>query len=223
MSFRTLAVALGLLAPCAPATALGHEGNPSFRSEIRDVVPEVGDVRVEVLDYDDSLRLTNAGEETVVVEGYDGEPYVRIRPDGAVEVNRRSPSHYLNDDRFADVEVPRSADAGADPEWELVDRSGQYAWHDHRIHYMARGTPSQVTDEGERTRIFDYAVPLEVGDQRAELRGTLWWVGPQDEVRLAPIVGLVAAILLGAGLVVVLRRRRRRSAGERSAPPGEAW
>ena len=63
-------------------------------------------VEIEVLNYDDRLLLTNKSDETVLVRGYEREPYIRISGDGTVQVNKRSPSFYLNEDRFAQVEVP---------------------------------------------------------------------------------------------------------------------
>ncbi len=151
-----------------PAPALAHEGNPDYRSEITGFDPPAPGVEVEVLNFDDSLQLRNEGDETVVVDGYQGEPYVRISPDGTVEVNERSPSFYLNQDRFAEASVPDSADPDAPPDWQLVDESGQYTWHDHRSHYMGSGTPPQVSDESLRTKVFDYAIPLRVGSTDTE-------------------------------------------------------
>jgi hypothetical protein len=213
---RTLWLA-GVAALLLPASALAHEGNPNFRSEIQAVEPELPGVTIQVLDFDDSLQLDNRGDETIVVEGYEGEPYVRIAPGGRVEVNTRSPSHYLNDDRFAETDVPASADADANPEWELVDESGQYAWHDHRIHYMSRGTPPQVTDESERTHVFDWEVPLRVGGKPATIRGELIWVGTDDGAPALPFVLLGAFVVVSGGVAVVRARRKR------GASPRESW
>ena len=115
-----------------------------------------------------------------MVEGYRGEPYVRIAADGTVAVNHRSPTYYLNDDRFAEgVEVPAGATPKATPDWREVDRTGRYAWHDHRIHWMAHTVPPQVKDEGRRTKVFDWKVPLTVGGRPATIHGRLIWVGEQ--------------------------------------------
>jgi hypothetical protein len=216
------AAALALAVLPAPQAA-AHEGNPNFSSEITRIAPPADGLEVEVVNFDDSLRLENDTGETVVVEGYDGEPYVRITGDGAVSVNRRSPSYYLNEDRFARVEVPASADPEAPPQWEQVDGSGQFSWHDHRIHYMAEGTPPQVDDPDARTKVFDYAVRLEVDGRPTRLLGTLTWVGDAGGgFPVAPFAGL-GALALGALVAVVLLRRRGAPAADADRATGEAW
>jgi hypothetical protein len=187
---------------------VAHEGNPDFRSEIERIEPSVDGVAVEVLNYDDSLRLTNKSGETVVVLGYDGEPYVRILGDGTVEVNTASPAYYLNRDRFADVDVPDDLDERTPPSWVVIDKTSQYSWHDHRAHYMATGTPPQVKDEGQRTKVFDYEIPIRVADDPGAIRGTLFWVGHDDGFPIAPFLALAAALAVLIG-VALLRRRRR--------------
>jgi hypothetical protein len=212
------------LALALPAThASAHEGNPNFRSELEGIDPSLEGLSVEVLDYDDSLQLTNRSGRPVLVEGYQGEPFLQILGDGTVQVNTRSPSYYLNDDRFGEVEVPASADPKAAPAWETVSKTSQYVWHDHRVHYMSRGTPPQVKDEGERTKVFDYAVPVVVDGRPGSITGTLFWVGEDDGLPLLPFVGLGAAALLTAAAVLV-RRRRLSPGGAGSDGEGkEAW
>jgi hypothetical protein len=212
-------VAAALFGVAVPA-ALAHQGNPNFRSQIRSLTPAVNGIDVRVVNLDDSLELVNRSGRTVIVEGYRGEPYVRIDGDGTVAVNRRSPSYYLNDDRYAEgVSVPASATPRASPAWQTVDRTGRFTWHDHRIHWMAHTVPPQVKDEGKGTKVFDWMVPLSVGGQPARLAGTLVWVGrPDGGFPVAAGIALGAAVLGGVLLVAVVRRRRR---GAGSAK--EAW
>jgi hypothetical protein len=223
MHRRLFVFALTALAVAFTASpALGHQGNGDYRSELDGITPAMPGVEVEVLNYDDSLQLRNGSDETVTVLGYEEEPYVRIAPDGSVAVNRNSPALYLNDDRYGNAPVPESADAGAEPDWEVVDRTGQYVWHDHRIHYMSTDTPAQVTDESKRTKIFDYEVPIEVDAQPAVITGTLFWVGESGGLPAAPFVVLGVLILAGIALLIV---RRRRSSPDTAKPieAEEAW
>jgi hypothetical protein len=72
MHRRIAAVAAAGLALAAPATAAAHEGNPSYRSVIRTITPATSGLRVQVLNYDDRLELTNRTGRTVEVLGYGG-------------------------------------------------------------------------------------------------------------------------------------------------------
>jgi hypothetical protein len=207
VSAALVAVAVsGVVAP----VAFAHQGNPNFRSEVRAVRPAVPGVEVQVLNFDDSLQLNNDSGRTVVVRGYRGEPYVRIAADGTVAVNHNSPSYYLNDDRFAQgVTVPPSATPTATPDWQTVDKTGRFAWHDHRIHWMARSVPPQVKHEDQRTKVFDWKVPLAVGGKPAAITGSLVWVGKQGGgFSVGAVIFLVVLVVAGAVFVVVVRRRR---------------
>ena len=209
-----------------PASA--HQGDPDFRSVIDSVTPSVNGLDIQVLNYDDHFQIENRSDETAVVYGYEKEPYLRILGDGTVELNRRSPAYFLNNDRYADEEVPASADPKAAPQWERVDGSGSYQWHDHRMHWMAEGVlPRQVSSEDstEKTKIFDYAVPISVGGKPGAIEGTLFWVGHDSGFPVAPFIGLGVVALLALAGVIVIRRRREASA-EDGGEPGEikeAW
>lgn len=215
-----LATTLAILAAFA-ATAAAHQGDARYRSVLRGVDPAASGLRVEVLNYDDRFELDNRTGKTVTIYGYESEPYARIGADGTVAVNRNSTAYYLNDERYANVPVPAAVreHPRATPAWVVQDRTGRFEWHDHRMHYMVRGVAPQVRDQSLRTKIFDYAVPIAVGGDRAAITGTLWWVGPQDDSSfpVAAVVALIALVLLLGGAVVVVRRRR-----EGGGPGGEA-
>ncbi|MFT3865801.1 MAG: hypothetical protein QM729_16165 [Solirubrobacterales bacterium] len=223
------AIALALVSALAPAHALAHGGNPNYRSEIDSFQPPLpGDVTIEVLDYDSYMQLVDQKGHEVVVDGYEGEPYARIEKDGTVQVNKRSPATYLNDSRFAtDVEVPASADPKATPEWETVDDSGTFIWHDHRMHYMSRSLPPVVKDKGQKTKIFDYEIPLAVDGQPTVLHGTLWWVGGAGTSKLPFLIAAIVIVLGGGALVLWIRRRRDGEGDDgsptASEPRAEAW
>jgi hypothetical protein len=216
------AAALVALFAVAP-TAAAHEGNPNYRSQVRAITPAIDGLEAQVLNYDDRIELRNEGNSTVVVEGYRDEPYLRFKPEGTVEVNRRSPAAYLNEDRFAKVSVPRSADPTAPPEWEIVSRTGRYDWHDHRIHWMAASPPPRVReDEEARTKVFDWRLPVAAAGERSVIRGSLVWLGKDSGgFPIAAAASLAAAILGGAVLAALVRRRRRRRPSR--GREAEAW
>lgn len=211
-----------------PAGAGAHAGNPDYRSEIRTVSPSMPDVSFEVLDYDSYMQLLDQHGHEVVIYGYEGEPYARILKNGTVQVNERSPAFYLNENRFAEVQVPKSANAKVPPEWKTFDHSGTFLWHDHRMHYMSPTLPPQVKDKGKKTKVFDYEIPIRVDGRHGAVDGTLYWVGPADTSKAPFIVAGIAIVLLG-GAAVVLVRRRRRDGGDGGSSPAarepaqEAW
>jgi hypothetical protein len=219
---RAVAAAAALLALVAAPTAAAHQGNPNFRSVVDGVTPPVAGIRLQVLNFDDRLELQNTSRQTVVVQGYNGEAYARVLADGTVEVNRRSPAYYLDQDRLADVTVPKSADPSAPPQWQVVDRTGRLEWHDHRIHWMGTGLPPQVKDPAKRTRVFAWKVPIRVGATTGAIAGTLFYQPrPGGGAPVGAIAALVALVLLGAASVVIVRRRR--SGGGEGVVGSEAW
>jgi hypothetical protein len=109
MRIATCVAAAAALLAGAPV-ALAHEGSPNFLSQINEVTPAAAGVEVEVLNRDDRLLLRNNGNGTVLIEGYDGEPYARIEPDGTVSVNTDSKAYYINAERDGEVAVPPGID-----------------------------------------------------------------------------------------------------------------
>jgi hypothetical protein len=203
----------------------------NYETTLRAIQPEVPGLQVATEGGDSYLVVTNKTGKTVIVTGYDGEPYLRFRASGDVEANAHSPAKYLNEIRFGtpeSVTIPRSALTGTKPKWEQVSNDGSYKWFDHRIHWMEKQPPPVVKDEGKRTKIFDWKVPVEVGGTSATLTGTLTWVptaASSSGVSAGAIVAIVAgALVLLALLAYLVRRRRGRASGEPSAEKAkEAW
>src|SRR5207247_3739257 len=131
------------------------------------------------------------------VTGYDGDSYLRFQPNRVVEVNLHSPSKYVNEDRFGTLQPPAGAIPGAKPKWKVVATNGTYKWFDHRIHWMEKSVPPQVKDQGKKTKIFDWQVPLEVNGKPVRAAGTLFWIPDSSSGTSAGlIVAIVAAALL---------------------------
>ncbi len=228
MSRRLIPVLLCALALVAvgnaPASAAASQSSTSesdnpindqgssfhYRSRITSIVPNVKGLSIEVLEFADRLLVRDHTGKTVTIYGYSGEPYARVLPDGTTEQNVRSPAVYLNTSFYGNVTVPASADAALPPKWVMVDRSGAFEWHDHRIHWMSPVTPPQVKDESKRTKIFDWSVPISVGSHRGMVHGQLFWVPESSKAPVAAIVALVAIVVLALGFVMMVRRRRAR-------------
>lgn len=216
------AVALAVLTAFA-ATASAHQGDPRYRSVVRGIVPATSGLSVQVLGYDDQMELVNRTGQTVMVMGYNREPYARLAADGTVSVNHNSPAYYLNEDRFGAVDPPAAIaqHPRATPDWRVLDRTGRFVWHDHRMHWMVRTIPPRVTDRSKKTKVFDYAVPLSVGGRAAAIDGALYWIGQPSGFPLPAAVALAAIALLAAASVVFVRRRRAAAGAGGAAGRGE--
>lgn len=209
---RGLAVCL-LTVLCALTCAQSAAAKGAYvESRLREVRPSVTGLDLKVTGGDKFLILRNGSTATILVKGYDDEPYLRFLPSKVVQENTRSPSKYVNDDRYGLSPVPAQADSKAPPRWKQVSKDGTYRWFDHRIHLMEKGTPPQVKDASKETKIFDWRVPLTVGNRSGAAVGTLTWkpAASDSGSSAGPIVAIVAAavLLLGGGALLLSRRRR---------------
>jgi hypothetical protein len=209
-----------------PAAAVAHEGSPDYLSTINRVSPSVMGLRVQVVERDEGLRLVNRTGHTIVVPGYENEPYLRVLANGLVEINKRSPARYINADRYGKSPIPETADPKAAPQWIAIGHDGVVRWHDHRIHWMAKTVPAQVKDEDQKSKVFDWAVPILVGAEHVVVHGTLYWAPDEDSAAGGgtPIVPIVAGIGGAAALVALgIVLLRRRGAREGPSSKAESW
>lgn len=230
------ALALGSGAPAARAVTIttstdasgpfaDQGGSYDYRSYITSVRPDVPGLSLQILEFADRLLLTNHTGQTVTIYGYDGEPYARVLANGTAERNIRSPATYLNESFYGNTAVPAIADPQAPPQWQVVDRTGQFEWHDHRIHWASPSIPPRVKDRSKRTLIFNWEVPISVGATKGAIYGQLYWTPDSSKAPLAVIVLGAAIVLGGLAFVVYVRRRRARGATAAGAggASGEAW
>jgi hypothetical protein len=205
-------VTAGLLAVCLTAPAAGHRADPDTLSRIDAVTPRVPGLSLRIVQRGDQLELSNRSGRVVVVQGYTREPYLRFLPDGTVQENRRSPAAYLNRDRYGTQRIPSRASPRATPRWVTVARNGRFAWHDHRIHYMALGTPRQVKDPGRPQKVFDWTVPLRAGSTPVVVTGALLWTpqgaGDDGGGSWLVVVGVLGLLACALAVVMLVRRRR---------------
>lgn len=185
----------GVLVFGLPSTAVADPARPgNYRSEVTGVEPRTDGVRFQVVGGDAFLVAEVDPGVTLEVPGYDGEPYLRVEPDGTVLVNQASPSFWINEDRFGRTTVPPQADAAAAPRWERMGTSGRVGWHDHRVHWMAPQPPPGI-DRSRPGLITEWTVPVRVDSTPVTVQGSLWWIPTRSPL---PDVAL-AALVAGAG------------------------
>jgi hypothetical protein len=205
-----LATALVALVVCPAAASHGGGAALGYRSKVVRVTPTLSGLEVRVIDGDDQVELTNTGGREIVIDGYEDEPYLKFTREGVFE-NERSPAAYLNDDRFANVKVPASADPKAAPAWKAVAAGVQYSWHDHRVHWMSPTFPAKVeAAKNVEHHIFDWEVPGTVDGEKLVIAGSLDYVPPKDSFPVGVLLAVVAAsALLFVGVLWWGLRRRR--------------
>jgi len=182
---------------------VGGVNATNYRTEIRSVTPATAALTIRAIDNGARLELTNSGRHDVVVEGYDGEPYLRIGPRGVFE-NARSPARYLNRVLRNPAPPPASADPDAPPEWVRVSTGSTARWHDHRTHWMGVTDPPVVRSaRGEEHLVQRFHLVLHVGNRAVQVRGDVRWIpGP------SPWPWIAGAAVLAIGTVLGARTRR---------------
>jgi hypothetical protein len=205
--------AAAALVTAAGAAAHGGTRTQGYVSTFSAVEPNVLGVSVNVFGPTNKFRLANYSGKTVVVLGYQGEPYLRFSG-LAVEENLASPTRYLN----ASEPVPATAALGAKERWHRVARSSSFTWHDDRILWTAAEPPAAVRKAPDEPHvIFKWRIPATADGKPFRMTGLLGWV-PQKRTQddgtdwalvgggaggAAAFVALVAAAAVGA------RRARR--------------
>ena len=201
--------AVGLAAVLLPPGAGAHfgTGKKGYRSRIVAVKPNMPGLRLKILYGDDQVLLDNRSGKTIIIRGYSGEPYLRFGPDG-IYVNSHSPAVFLNQDRYAQTAVPKSATATARPFWQKLAGGEVWAWHDHRIHYMSPIPPKPIRDAPRKPHhVFDWKVPATENGKRFFITGSLDYKPPPQK---GFPTGLAIALgsLIGVGMVGLFALRR---------------
>jgi hypothetical protein len=187
-----------LLAVAAPAPASAHLRSGAIATDYRANVRPPPRLRsalaVQVYESDRALHLSARAGHTLVVEGYLGEPLLRIDAAG-VAVNAASPTA-----AGAGLLKKNEHVSGPGPEWRLRSTRRDVVWHDART----QGLPAGVARGSWR-------VLLTVDGTRAQLAGEIWRVRRPSPV---PWVALAVALVLATSLLALARRRlpRRQAA-----------
>ena len=230
----TVCVVLG----SRPSVALADPAGPTdYRSVFVDVDALPAGIDLDIVGGDSFVLLTVAPGITVDVVGYRGEPYLRFSSDGVVERNQRSPSRWLNEDRYGATDLPDVADHEAEPDWRVVANDGSFAWHDHRAHWMNAGRPPgaaagdvvleatvPLVIDGESTAVTVLSVllpgpsiwPSVIGAALATASFGVAW-------RRFGLVGIAVALMVVAALALVVGALAYTSVPAETGPPLREW
>jgi hypothetical protein len=188
---RTVLLLLSLLAVAAPAPAAAHLRSGAvatdYRASVR-VPPRLrSTLTVQVYESDRALHLSVLAGHNVVVEGYLGEPLLRIDAAG-VAVNVASPTA-----AGAGLLKKHEHVSVSSPDWRLRSGRRDVVWNDTRTRALPAGVARAT-----------WRVPLVVDGTRTRLSGEIWRVPRPSRL---PWLGLTAAFLLATSLLLLARRR----------------
>ncbi len=126
-----------------------------------------------------SFLLQNDSPEPITVLGRDGEPFVRLSPDG-VDANLRSAT-------FAEVARLRGGAslaleprADAAPHWERLTSAPRFGWVDPRTVFADGNVPEAVARGSKSVEMLRWAVPVRIGaaenSRVVRVEGVTEWV-----------------------------------------------
>lgn len=208
--------------------AYGHGAvSERYRSTVVAVEPEGLPVDVRI-SGGDQIRFENAGDEELVICGYESdgcEPWVRIGPDGVFE-DRNSEAYFANAEADEYGTAPEDAGEGG-PKFVMVrEKPAFYAYHDHRVHWMGKDLLPPGIDENDPSvqKVFDGEVRFRYGDTDGVVRTRLDYVGGRSWLQRYGeylLMGGAVAAMLAVFVVDARRRRRRAAAGPAVEPAAE--
>jgi|GEM_PF-3057127 hypothetical protein len=152
-NFFILTISIG----SASAHGVGGIEPSETKTNILSVIPASDLFRAESIENGDRFKITRTSDADVTVLGVDDEPYILLNDKGTF-VNMKSATRLIN--KSTDVNYSKtiskedfektSADPNQVPDWDQVNSSQSYAWHDHRTHYMGT-VPSGIANLGSST------------------------------------------------------------------------
>ncbi len=193
---------LGLAGAVATPALADPPGPTDYRSEVRSVEPETASIEVGIIGGDSFVEMRVEPGTDAMVIGYEGEDYLWFRADGAVLENQNSPATYLNADRYGNDGVPSNASADAEPSWKQVATDGQWAWHDHRAHWMASVRPF---GRSAGDQILEAVIPVVVDGDTVEVTVISTW--QPEPSPLAMVLGALSGLGVAAGAWLLRGRR----------------
>jgi hypothetical protein len=158
-----------------------------------------------------TLTLDNETGTAVTVLGRDGEPLARLAA-GGVDANLTSPT-WTELSQSLGLATSGVADPAGAPHWERILEGRRWSWADYRSAPPELPAPllTRVLAERQPIVVKRWAIPIQVGGRRIEVRGVTDFVpiGARDDLRhrRLPARPVLAVSTVTVGAALVLRRR----------------
>jgi hypothetical protein len=190
-------------------------GPTDYQSEIVSIDPPTPRLHASIIGGDAFLLLRVDRGTAVEVYGYRSEPYIQFLPDGTVQENRASASYFVSRSKLGSA-LPSDFVDDAPPQWHTVATDGEYAWHDHRTHWMTDARPP-----GKRPGdvVLRQVVAMLVDGVAVAITVQSVWLPAPSRVP----VWLGGGVGVAAGLCLAVGSRRRSSRAAMSAVPTFAF
>jgi len=205
LTVRSALVALVALVVLANPAHADPAKPGDYTSTVTAINPQTDAISLKVVGGDGFLSLKVKPGHDVVVNGYAGGPWLHVRSDGVVEENQLSPATYLNASRYGTKAAPENVtndtELNKPPDWKQVATGGEYAWHDHRIHWMSPDDPPGGTRGHVLPQFDPWKVQLTVDKTQVEAQGQLVWEKQESVIPwiAAGVLACLVTIFLGKG------------------------
>lgn len=149
-----------------------HEEVPGVRAVLDRVEPPLPDgvvvqARISVADQ---LLVENRTDTNLFVLGDDGEPFLRIGPEGTY-ANVKSAAWFRSNDPTGAAVPPDDVDPKAEPVWARVTPEPVWGWFDHRLHRGQLTRPPAVDDPDKPVVLEEWTVPMRYGETAVSVKG----------------------------------------------------
>ncbi|HEV2820759.1 MAG TPA: hypothetical protein VGW11_09655, partial [Solirubrobacteraceae bacterium] len=164
----------------APASA--HESSPQVRTEIERITPALPDgVEIDLTEsISTQLTVVNRTDTPLEVLDAQGEPFLRIGPDG-VQADITSAAWYETNDPTGVGGLPeriaQRLEGDPEPRFATVASEPSWGWFDHRMHpEPVTSVPTEILRDGRReVTLADWEVTLRYGEQEITVDGRLFF------------------------------------------------
>jgi len=187
----------------------------TYVTTVTKLAPAVRGVTAKAARDGESITVRNTSATPLVVDGYQGEAYLKITARGVWQ-NQLSPAVYLNKEQTIG-NIPPSADAKKPPQWKKIADDNAATWHDHRIHWMGNVEPPAVQKDPDHEHLIsNWKIPTALltsnGHQRTgHIDGTLVYMPATKHLGAWITGGVIAlAVVVLVGINLLYRRRRSR-------------